>query len=131
MDRSEQAASALKWFWHQFRRERQTTYRERLIALKDFAERSPVIKRPMSPEAKRRHFKASVDWVPNGSCFLCREAKATVRHHIIPISRGGCNRIINLVGLCAPCHAEIHPWLKKPVAVVVHPVNLTPKLVRR
>lgn len=116
MNRPEQANAALKFFWHQFRRERATTYRQRLDALRDLAAH-PFVERRMTPSEKRRHFKACVEWVPADSCFLCRERKATVRHHIIPVSRGGSNRAINLVGLCAPCHAEIHPWLKpKPTA---------------
>lgn len=45
------------------------------------------------------------------TCFACKEV-AEVRHHIIPLKSGGHNGKRNLVSLCKPCHAEIHPWLK-------------------
>lgn len=44
-------------------------------------------------------------------CFACG-AKADVRHHIIWIKHGGLNSKRNLVSLCHPCHAYIHPWLQ-------------------
>lgn len=44
-------------------------------------------------------------------CFSC-DSFAEVRHHVIPLSRGGHNKMINIVNLCRPCHAEIHPWLR-------------------
>lgn len=44
-------------------------------------------------------------------CFVCR-SPAQSRHHIILLKNGGRNVKKNIVGLCRPCHAEIHPWLK-------------------
>lgn len=44
-------------------------------------------------------------------CFACGN-KAEVRHHIIWIKHGGLNSKRNLVSLCKPCHAYIHPWLQ-------------------
>lgn len=44
------------------------------------------------------------------TCFICH-LPAEVRHHLILLSRGGRNHKNNLVGLCRPCHAKIHPWL--------------------
>lgn len=46
------------------------------------------------------------------ACFACG-AKAEVRHHIIWIKNGGLDSKKNLISLCRPCHAEVHPWLKK------------------
>lgn len=43
-------------------------------------------------------------------CFVCG-GMATVRHHIITLQNGGTNNRRNVVSLCAPCHALIHPWL--------------------
>lgn len=43
-------------------------------------------------------------------CFACREP-AQVRHHIIWIKNGGRNHKKNIVALCRPCHAAVHPWL--------------------
>lgn len=45
-------------------------------------------------------------------CALCRlegrMTKATVTHHLVPLSRGGTNRSDNLVGLCERCHNRMH-----------------------
>lgn len=46
----------------------------------------------------------------NKVCFCCSDP-ATVRHHIIQLQHGGHNSRKNIVSLCSPCHAEIHPWL--------------------
>lgn len=43
-------------------------------------------------------------------CYTCGDA-ATVRHHIIPICKGGLNISRNLVPLCNCCHNKLHPWL--------------------
>lgn len=45
------------------------------------------------------------------NCFACR-GLGEVRHHIIWLKHGGLNSKKNIVTLCRPCHAEIHPWLK-------------------
>ncbi len=44
-------------------------------------------------------------------CFACGGI-ADVRHHIIQLQNGGDNSKRNLLSLCNPCHAEVHPWLK-------------------
>lgn len=44
-------------------------------------------------------------------CFVCTK-RPEVRHHIIWLKNGGRNHKKNIMGLCRPCHAEIHPWLK-------------------
>jgi 5-methylcytosine-specific restriction endonuclease McrA len=129
MNRSEQAIAELRLFWHRFRRERETSFQQRLDALRDYA-KNIVVPRKLSPEAKRRHFQQCVDWRPEGSCFLCRQQSAAVRHHVIPVSKGGTNRSLNLVGLCHYCHALIHPWLRKRVPAVPVVFDPTPRLVR-
>jgi len=43
-------------------------------------------------------------------CFVCR-VRAQARHHLIQLQNGGINSKSNLVHLCNPCHAQIHPWL--------------------
>jgi hypothetical protein len=43
-------------------------------------------------------------------CFLCL-GFAEVRHHMILLKNGGRNVYSNIVTLCRPCHALIHPWL--------------------
>jgi hypothetical protein len=44
-------------------------------------------------------------------CFACGW-KAGIRHHIVQLQNGGINSKKNIVSLCDPCHAEIHPWLR-------------------
>jgi 5-methylcytosine-specific restriction endonuclease McrA len=56
-------------------------------------------------KGKRHSFKS------HKICFACGEL-AEVRHHIIWIKNGGLNSKKNLVSLCKPCHAFIHPWLQ-------------------
>lgn len=129
MNRAEQATADLRLFWHRFRRERESTFQHRLDALRDYA-KNIVIPRRLSPEAKRRHFTACVDWRPEGDCFLCREQPATVRHHIIQVSKGGSNKMLNLVGLCKDCHALIHPWLRKRTVAAAVAFDPAPRLVR-
>lgn len=53
-------------------------------------------------------------------CWVCdvkREYSrfTFVRHHIIPLSGGGPNRLLNIVTLCHSCHAAVHPWLEDSV----------------
>lgn len=45
-------------------------------------------------------------------CFICFK-KSEIRHHIILLKNGGRNVYSNIVMLCNPCHADIHPWLKE------------------
>jgi HNH endonuclease len=46
-----------------------------------------------------------------GPCWACGTVGFRIWHHVIQIQHGGYNRQRNLVKLCKPCHAEIHPWL--------------------
>lgn len=68
-----------------------------------------LIKQRREAFEKRRHSLLSLK---GALCYVCHEpTKATVRHHIIPICKGGSNRSYNLVPLCATCHGALHPWL--------------------
>lgn len=47
--------------------------------------------------------------------YCCRRCNANLRgvfyrevHHIIPLSRGGTNRMTNLISLCSKCHDKQH-----------------------
>ena len=46
----------------------------------------------------------------NTLCYNCNDI-AVLRHHIIPICKGGLNISRNLVPLCNLCHYRLHPWL--------------------
>ena len=47
--------------------------------------------------------------------YTCRKCGVSLRntmyreiHHIIPVSRGGSNKMFNLLSLCTPCHEKEH-----------------------
>ena len=45
-------------------------------------------------------------------CCNCRADDETLDvHHVVPISRGGSNRLTNLKVVCRTCHNLIHPHL--------------------
>ena len=44
----------------------------------------------------------------DGRCRKCRSYRASHVHHIIPLGRGGTNRIDNLLLLCRECHLRSH-----------------------
>lgn len=45
-------------------------------------------------------------------CGNCEQANDLHVHHIIPLSRGGSNRITNLITLCKKCHSLLHPHMQ-------------------
>lgn len=45
-------------------------------------------------------------------CLYCR-AEGVEYHHIIPLSQGGDNRLVNIVPLCRLCHMKAHD--RKPI----------------
>jgi 5-methylcytosine-specific restriction endonuclease McrA len=59
-----------------------------------------------------KHEVRSIKITKYSECFVCR-GNADVRHHVVPLKNSGSNSRQNIVHLCKPCHAEIHPWLKK------------------
>jgi 5-methylcytosine-specific restriction endonuclease McrA len=48
---------------------------------------------------------------PDCPCWVCKKP-ADVRHHVIPISKGGSNKRNNIVPLCTQCHTEVHPHMR-------------------
>lgn len=44
-------------------------------------------------------------------CYVCGQ-KASVRHHVIPLGKGGRNRRNNIVPLCNVCHVKVHPHMQ-------------------
>ncbi|MGG3443836.1 HNH endonuclease [Bacillus nitratireducens] len=41
-------------------------------------------------------------------CANCGETNDLDIHHIVPLAKGGTNRVSNLVMLCLECHGKIH-----------------------
>ncbi len=85
--------------------------RDRRAALMHLA--TVVIERP--PDWNREAMRA----VPpmhdreREGCFLCAQTLGRlIWHHVVLVKHGGSNCPWNLVKLCDPCHADIHPWLK-------------------
>lgn len=69
---------------------------------------------------KHRLCRAKID----SPCFICGHIGKTPphsRHHLIQLQNGGLNCRRNLVVLCDPCHADVHPWLKNPVPLYRSP----------
>jgi 5-methylcytosine-specific restriction endonuclease McrA len=70
-----------------------------------------------SPSHKRRYKDYGPEWEElaglcltraNHICEDCKKAKATNAHHIVPLSKGGANKLHNLRALCFYCHAKYH-----------------------
>lgn len=64
---------------------------------------------------RRRAFNASKDeWrgdAGEGTCAACGRIGRRLWHHIVQLRNGGTNSPKNLVRVCWPCHAVIHPHL--------------------
>lgn len=58
------------------------------------------------------HKVPSLPMSENCTCYVCGN-KAVLRHHVIPLSRGGRNKRNNIVPLCNNCHYKVHPHLHK------------------
>ena len=89
-----------------------STCAKRLSLLKTYSQKSYYFKHRMDVRGAFDKVKRRRCHLEKRKCFVCRES-GEVRHHIIPINGGGTNAKRNVVPLCRPCHAEIHPWLKK------------------
>lgn len=113
--------AVLKSFWRRFGKNGHKHIRssqpkqETLDALKDIGEMIVLRKFHTEKTTKGRnnfevikHKRHSLKTHP--ICFACRKP-AEVRHHVIWLRHGGLNSKKNLVSLCKPCHAYIHPWL--------------------
>ena len=63
---------------------------------------------------KRQRFLQDVvvDYL-GGKCNYCMSEKRLNIHHIIPLSKGGLNRMSNLEMVCMSCHAKIHLQIEK------------------
>ena len=50
-------------------------------------------------------------------CYACPDPEnirtATVRHHVVLLSKGGRNKRNNIVPLCNECHVQLHPHMQK------------------
>lgn len=49
----------------------------------------------------------------NYKCVRCGERGKLNAHHIVSKSRGGQDKLFNLITLCEDCHALRHPHLRK------------------
>ncbi len=102
----------LQEFWDNFngRKNNGSKYKKdlKLKVLKEFAEKKVLYKNQQNLKKRR---KAFISKFGGKYCFLCG-TKPQCRHHIIQLQNGGINARKNIVQLCHPCHAEIHPWLK-------------------
>ena len=44
----------------------------------------------------------------DNKCTICEEDKNLIIHHIVPLSKGGKNHILNVTCLCKKCHLNLH-----------------------
>lgn len=88
---------------------------ERLRLLVEWAHVSIIERSAHGLSAVRRAFNASKDeWRGHagaGRCGACGRIGFRVWHHIVQLQHGGTNSPKNLVRVCLPCHAVIHPHL--------------------
>lgn len=48
----------------------------------------------------------------NYTCCNCGARNRRLHvHHIVPVEKGGSNKLTNLATACDRCHKKIHPWL--------------------
>jgi 5-methylcytosine-specific restriction protein A len=73
-----------------------------------------------SPSHKRRYSDYGPEWeelsdlclnLAHHICEDCKKNRAINAHHIIPLSKGGANKLHNLKALCFYCHKKYHPHL--------------------
>jgi hypothetical protein len=88
---------------------------ERLRLLVEWARISITEMSTRGLAERRRAFNASKDeWrgdANEGLCAACGRHGRRVWHHIVQLQNGGSNSPKNLVKVCWPCHAVIHPFL--------------------
>jgi 5-methylcytosine-specific restriction endonuclease McrA len=58
-------------------------------------------------------------------CYLCG-LEADIRHHVVPLKKGGTNKINNIVPLCNPCHCKVHPHMRKGFKKIPNPPKRSP-----
>jgi 5-methylcytosine-specific restriction endonuclease McrA len=67
-------------------------------------------------QTKRNAFNAhkliSLPLSEKSTCYCCSN-QATLRHHVVPLAKGGRNKNNNIVPLCRSCHSKVHPHLHK------------------
>ena len=106
-----QQIERLKRFAKQFSQARKIDVRLKL--LREMAElKYPTIRPKLQPLIRAEFDENKHKWLKlKGVCAVC-DGQPNVRHHIVQIQNGGLNHHSNLLLLCNPCHAEVHPWLK-------------------
>ena len=78
---------------------------------------------------KRKTFDYSKHYIfplhKETKCYVC-EGKANVRHHVLPLLKGGKNSVKNIVPLCNSCHCKVHPHMRKGAKIGSRVKNLPP-----
>jgi hypothetical protein len=89
---------------------------DRLNLCREFADISLSDRRVKSALERREQWRRRTgkmhanDWEGH-ECFICG-GRATQRHHVIPIGRGGLPTKKNTTWIDRECHALIHPWMR-------------------
>lgn len=111
--------NALTAFWEKFGSKRASTQHPAWDKLRALIELAALVI-PYHKQQPTQDRRADFNGVKRdlhsfqrfGQCWVCL-APASCRHHIVQLQNGGINSRKNVVSLCDPCHAEIHPWLKE------------------
>ena len=59
-------------------------------------------------EFNRPSFKETLRQIKDNECYCCGATEDLEFHHILAISKGGTNRIKNIVPICYNCHMLVH-----------------------
>lgn len=59
-------------------------------------------------EFKSAEFRKILQYAIREECVNCGSTTDIEYHHIVPLIRGGTNKITNIVPLCVECHGAVH-----------------------
>lgn len=95
----------------QYHEKRISTFGGRLSYLR--AQAAKETWHPISYQQRRKDFDAikHIYHKQYRICWLCQNSPVEHIHHKIMLSKGGENTRQNLIGLCEPCHCQVHDWM--------------------
>jgi hypothetical protein len=85
------------------------SFQHKIDLLREFADSNWISE--TSPASYPELRQQSRKWPIKGKCRVCLTDRAYCYHHIIPLGRGGQNKMFNRIKICRTCHKLIHPWI--------------------
>lgn len=83
----------------------------------DIDTRKPKFKKVRKPSTRTNMKKVRL---LDPICRYCMKAPTTTADHVFPKSRGGSNRLVNLVGSCQPCNVAKADQTPKEAGMKLH-----------